>query len=53
MTLRIKKLCYLLQWRVYRGNNNIGADELVKKGFKATTIEAGYNAWKEENKNKK
>ncbi|HEV8406019.1 MAG TPA: rhodanese-like domain-containing protein [Nitrososphaera sp.] len=27
----------------YRGN--IGADELVKKGFKARTIEGGYEAW--------
>jgi rhodanese-related sulfurtransferase len=35
----------------YRGN--IGADELNKKGFKATTIEGGYAAWKDQNKNKK
>ena len=34
----------------YRGN--IGADELGKKGFKATTIDGGYSAWKEEKKNK-
>jgi rhodanese-related sulfurtransferase len=27
----------------YRGN--IGADELGKKGFKAVTIEGGYEAW--------
>jgi len=33
----------------YRGN--IGADELVKKGFKAMTIEGGYySAWKENEK---
>jgi rhodanese-related sulfurtransferase len=32
----------------YRGN--IGADELVKKGFKATTIDGGYAAWKENEK---
>jgi rhodanese-related sulfurtransferase len=30
----------------YRGN--IGADELVKKGFKATTIDGGYDSWREE-----
>lgn len=35
----------------YRGN--IGAEELVKKGFKATTIDGGYAAWKEEKKNRK
>ena len=35
----------------YRGN--IGADELAKKGFKATTIDGGYSAWKEAQKNKK
>jgi rhodanese-related sulfurtransferase len=35
----------------YRGN--IGADELAKKGFKVTTIDGGYNAWKEEKKDKK
>lgn len=35
----------------YRGN--IGADELGKKGFKATTIDGGYEAWKSANvKNK-
>jgi len=28
----------------YRGN--IGADELVRKGFKARTIDGGYEAWK-------
>ena len=28
----------------YRGN--IGADELGKKGFKAVTIDGGYEAWK-------
>jgi rhodanese-related sulfurtransferase len=33
--------------------DNIGADELAKKGFKATTIDGGYAAWKEEKKNKK
>lgn len=35
----------------YRGN--IGADELGKKGFKATTIDGGYEAWKETQKDKK
>lgn len=35
----------------YRGN--IAADELNKKGFKARTIDGGYNAWKEEKKKKK
>jgi len=35
----------------YRGN--IGADDLGKKGFKATTIDGGYAAWKEQKKNKK
>jgi rhodanese-related sulfurtransferase len=35
----------------YRGN--IGADELVKKGFKAVTIEGGYSAWQDEKKRKK
>ena len=35
----------------YRGN--IGADELNKKGFKATTIDGGYAAWKDQDKNKK
>lgn len=35
----------------YRGN--IGADDLGKKGFKATTIDGGYAAWKEQMKNKK
>ncbi|HKZ62195.1 MAG TPA: rhodanese-like domain-containing protein [Nitrososphaera sp.] len=33
----------------YRGN--IGADELGKKGFKAVTIDGGYNAWKADKKN--
>ena len=32
----------------YRGN--IGADELNKKGFTAVTIDGGYAAWKEEEK---
>jgi rhodanese-related sulfurtransferase len=34
---------------------NIDADELGRKGFKAVTIDGGYNAWKEESakKNKK
>jgi phage shock protein E len=35
----------------YRGN--IGADELNKKGFTAVTIDGGYAAWKEEEKEKK
>jgi len=35
----------------YRGN--IGADELGKKGFKAATIDGGFSAWKESQKNKK
>jgi rhodanese-related sulfurtransferase len=35
----------------YRGN--IGADELVKKGFKATTIDGGYAAWQEAQGKKK
>lgn len=35
----------------YRGN--IGADELNKKGFKATTIDGGYAAWKEAQKERK
>lgn len=34
----------------YRGN--IGADELAKKGFKATTIDGGYAAWMESQKDK-
>lgn len=33
----------------YRGN--IGADELNKKGFRALTIDGGYEAWKEKKKN--
>ncbi len=32
----------------YRGN--IGADDLNKKGFKTTTIDGGYAAWKDQNK---
>lgn len=35
----------------YRGN--IGADELGRKGFKATTIDGGYEAWKSANGKKK
>jgi rhodanese-related sulfurtransferase len=35
----------------YRGN--IGADELGKKGFKAITIDGGYEAWKAAQKDKK
>lgn len=35
----------------YRGN--IGADELGKKGFKATTIDGGYDAGKQAQKDKK
>ena len=31
---------------------NIGADELAKKGFKATTIDSGYEAWKNANDKK-
>ena len=34
----------------YRGN--IGADELKKKGFRSVTIDGGYAAWKEEEKEK-
>jgi rhodanese-related sulfurtransferase len=34
----------------YRGN--IGADELNKKGFAAVTIDGGFAAWEEEEKNK-
>lgn len=33
--------------------DNIGADELVKKGFKATTIDGGYTAWQEQVEGKK
>lgn len=35
----------------YRGN--IGADELAKKGFKSVTIDGGYEAWKQAQKDKK
>ena len=35
----------------YRGN--IGADELIKKGFTSVTIDGGYAAWKKEENNKK
>lgn len=35
----------------YRGN--IGADELGKKGFKAVTIDGGYEAWQAAQSNKK
>lgn len=43
--LRGKKICTYCGTG-YRGN--IAADELVKEGFDAVTLEGGYPSWKQE-----